>query len=113
MAEKENNQSKSNQPKERVTIPSDVLLDISLCLSDIPKEKMTKGRNDKIYINLAIGARKEADQWGRDLKVYVNQSKEEREAGTAKVYVGAGRTVKVAAPAVQQPSDKDLEDLPF
>lgn len=109
MAKKETTQ----QTKNRVTIPSDILLDISLCLSDIPKTKMTKGKNDKIYINLAIGARKEADQWGRDLKVYVSQSKEEREAGQAKVYVGAGRTVKVSAPVPQSPTEKDLEDLPF
>lgn len=111
MSKKTNQQPKQDLPK--VTIPSNLVLDLSLCLSDMPKQKMTKGSNGKIYLNICVAARKDPDQWGRDLKVYVNQSKEEREAGAAKVYVGAGKTIQVQAPTPAVPSQGELDDLPF
>lgn len=85
--------------------------DISVCLSDIPKEKMSKAENGKIYVNLTVAKRKEPDQWKRDLKVFVSQLKSEREAGQVKVYVGAGRTIEFKPKEQVPPTDKDLENL--
>ena len=45
---------------------------VSICLSDLPKEYMTTAKNGKIYINLNINKKKEADQYGKDLSVSVD-----------------------------------------
>lgn len=88
--------------------------ELSLCLSDIPKEKMTKGKNGKIYIDLCVAVRKEPDQWNRDLKVWVKQKQAEREAHEEKKYVGSGKTIIFASETAPKPvSDDDLKNLPF
>lgn len=95
---------------------------ISICLSDLPKAKMRRSANGKIYINLVVDKRKEPDQWKQDLKVYVDPTKEEREAGAAKIYVGAGKTVEFKNQAPPPPTDAEVgavipptedDDLPF
>lgn len=96
------------------TIGVDLQQEISLCLSEIPKEKMSRGSNGKIYVNLCVAFRKEPDQWSRDLKVWVKQSKEDREKSEEKKYVGAGKTVIFAKETGTMPvTDDDLKNLPF
>lgn len=85
--------------------------ELSICLSDIPKEKMTKAENGKIYINLTVSKRREPDQWKRDLKVYVSQKQEERERGEPKQYVGAGKTIQFKPKEGQTPTNEDIEQL--
>jgi hypothetical protein len=51
---------------------------ISICLSDIPREKLKKATNGKIYVNLIVAERHKPDQFSNDLTVYVDQTKEER-----------------------------------
>ena len=92
---------------------------ISICLSDLPKAKITEHKNGKKYISLVVDDRKEADQYGNDLTVYVNHTKEEREAKAAKVYVGQGKTYtfigqakQEAKPANAAAADED-DGLPF
>jgi len=82
---------------------------ISICLSDIPREKLKKATNGKIYVNLIVAERREPDQYGNDLTVYVDQTKEEREAKTDKAYVGAGRAYSFSAPGV---SPESVDDMP-
>ncbi len=91
----------------------------SICLSDLPKEKMKKADNGKIYINLVAGEKREKDQYGQDVYVAVDQSKEEREANEKRIYVGGGWAVKPVA-AVSPDSVSDMapvdpakDDLPF
>lgn len=103
---------------------------ISVCLSDLPKERIETSKNGKKYISLIIAPRKEADKYGNDLTVYINQTKEDRENKAEKVYVGNGKEMvfdnkqQIKAPVqnvrqtVQQPfvnnfSDEIVEDLPF
>ena len=74
------------------------LINISICLSDLPKESITTfEKNGKKYINLVVDEKKEPGQYGKTHSVYVSQSKEEREAKTAKVYVGHGKAVNFNA----------------
>ena len=40
------------------------LVSASLCLSDLPAEHMTTGKNGKKYINLNVQKKKEKDQYG-------------------------------------------------
>jgi hypothetical protein len=91
----------------------------SICLTDLPKDKMKKAANGKIYINLVAGEKREPDQYGQDVYVAVDQSKEEREAKAARTYVGGGWTVKpVAGISPDQvndlpPADLMNDDLPY
>lgn len=87
---------------------------ISICLSDLPKAKITEGKNGKKYINLVVDSRKEKDNYGNDLTVYVNQTKEEREAKVKKEYVGSGKTYEfVKTVEAEVVGTVDDDDLPF
>lgn len=93
---------------------------ISICLSDLPKEKMTVGKNSKKYINLVVDKKKEVDKYGNTHTVYVNQTKEEREAKENKIYVGNGKEYHFNNQQAnsQQPTDApaqndSADDLPF
>lgn len=115
--------AKTNQPsKEHLDFLKEVLttneidlqFEISLCLSDLPKTHLQKAKNGKIYIDIVASPRKEADQWGRDIKVAVKQTKKDREEKAPKIYVGGGRMITFASNGSETPTDKDIEEnLPF
>lgn len=88
-----------------------VIFDLSICLSEIPREKMSKAKNGKIYVNLTAAMRREPDEWKRDLKVYVTQTKDDKEKHVAKVYVGAGKTVIFEEQQPTPPSESDIDSL--
>ena len=67
------------------------MITLSICLSDLPKEKIQTATNGKKYINLVVDKRKEAGKYGETHTLYVSQSKEEREAKNDKKYVGSGK----------------------
>ena len=67
------------------------MITLSICLSDLPKEKIQTANNGKKYINLVVDKRKEAGKYGETHTLYVSQSKEEREAKEDKKYVGSGK----------------------
>ena len=92
---------------------------ISICLSDLPKEKITTSdKNGKKYISLVVDDRKEADKFGNDVTVYVNPTKEERAAKANKVYVGQGKNFDFNNQQAQTPEKKSVTEhddsgLPF
>jgi hypothetical protein len=63
----------------------------SICLSDIPKDKITISSNGKKYVNIVVDQRKEKDQYDNTHTVYMSQSKDERQAKVPKKYVGNGK----------------------
>lgn len=67
------------------------MITLSICLSDLPKEKIQTASNGKKYINLVVDKRKEVGKFGETHTLYVSQSKEEREAKEDKKYVGSGK----------------------
>ena len=67
------------------------MITLSICLSDLPKEKIQTANNGKKYINLVVDKRKEEGKYGETHTLYVSQSKEEREAKYDKKYVGSGK----------------------
>ncbi len=91
------------------------MINLSICLSDIPKNRIKKASNGKLYIGVSIRKRKEPDQFDQDIYAYVQQSKEEREAKEEKQFVGNGKLINFTqnvsemAPA----SADDTDDLPF
>lgn len=96
---------------------------ISICLSDIPKSAIYEAQNGKKYLSLDIIAKKEKDQYGKDITVALTQTKEQREDKAETVWLGSGRTFlfepvqqqHTQQPVQQQAKPMNLEDdtLPF
>jgi hypothetical protein len=86
----------------------------SICLSDIPKDKITEAKNGKKYLNLTLWVNDTADQYGNIGSIQVSQTKEQREAQEKKQYIGNFKQPQGVAqsPApVQAPVDD--QSLPF
>ena len=91
---------------------------LNLCLSDIDKTKIFTAKNGKKYLSVVVTDRKEVDQFGNDLVVYVSQSKDERDSKSPKNYIGTGKTYGEKQTTAQpqeapQPHEQETEDLPF
>ena len=98
---------------------------LNLCLSDIDKSKVFTAKNGKKYLSVVVTDRKEVDQFGNDLVVYVSQSKDERDSKSPKNYIGNGKTYQSFSrqqedaddrplpSSMTQPQDEGTEDLPF
>ena len=93
---------------------------LNICLSDIDKSKIFTAKNGKKYLSVVVTERKEVDQFGNDLVVYVSQSKDERDSRAQKNYIGNGKTFGERATTAQQqeapqpqPQEEETEDLPF
>lgn len=56
---------------------------ISICLEDIPREWLKKGKNGKTYINLDVVDLREPNKWGKDVSVEVNTWTPDRQAPTS------------------------------
>jgi hypothetical protein len=96
----------------------------SIDLTKIPKDKIIDGKKGK-YLPITITINDEVDQFGNQGPVVVQQTKEERDAKTEKVYLGNlkvvwtnGDNVDVAprdnAPAAMpQQAQQPVDDLPF
>jgi hypothetical protein len=92
---------------------------INICLSDIPKEAISKAANGKSYINLSLVERKEPGKYGETHFVAITQTKEQREAKAPTVYVGNAKPVTYTP---KQPTADEIvnavvsggtDDLPF
>jgi hypothetical protein len=83
----------------------------SICLTDIPKEKITTSeKNGKKYLNINVWVNDENDQYGNIGSIQLSQSKAEREAGEKKVYIG---NIKQPLAAAAPVNNAVIEDLPF
>lgn len=88
----------------------------SICLSDIPKDKITTSeKNGKKYLNVSLWINDAEDQYGNIGSLQVSQTKDEREAGAKKTYIGNFKEPKPAANAAPTlpPVVDDSCDLPF
>jgi hypothetical protein len=105
------------------------IISASIDLSKIDKSKIVSTdkngqpfQNGAKYLNVQIVVNDEADQYGNDCAVRINQSKEEREAKVKPTYIGNGKTVwsseanntTVHQAEVMSPGTQESEDgLPF
>ena len=99
------------------------IIKASIDLNKIPKDKIYIGKKGK-YLPITITINDENDQFGNQGPVVVEQTKEEREAKVAKVYLGNVKVVWTngdnvsAAPRTDQPQQAAApvgppDDLPF
>jgi hypothetical protein len=93
---------------------------LDICLSDIPKDRIKEGRNGKKYLDIVVTEMRQPDNYGNDLTVYVQQTKEERQDKAPKIYIGKGKTYSFDKEQPQPlPNEGDNttspehDDLPF
>lgn len=68
------------------------MITASICLTDIPKEKITKSeKNGKSYLNILISDKKETDQFGNNISISIGKTKDERESGVDTIWIGSGK----------------------
>lgn len=99
-----------------------IILNTSINLSEIPKDKIINGKKGK-YLPLTITVNDELDKFGNQGPVVVGQSKEERDAKAPKTYLGNvkvvwtnGNTQKLEGQPQQQTTQAPAaaeNDLPF
>ena len=88
-----------------------MMLTGSICLSDLPKEKIVTANNGKKYLNLVLWINgDEPDKYGNHGSIQISQTKEERAAKQKSVYIG---NVKIqGSPTTPSQSEFD-SPLPF
>ena len=69
------------------------LINLSLRVDQLPKEKFIAGKDGKVYYNFTIAVNDEANQFGQNVSAYDSQTKEEREAKKSKSYIGNGSVI--------------------
>jgi len=95
------------------------LINLSLRVDKLPKEKFVQGKDGAVYYNFTIGVNDESNQWGQNVSATDSQTKEEREAKKAKTYLGNGNVVwtdgniKLADKKVEVTAKEVESDLPF
>ncbi len=98
------------------------LLNISIRVDKLPKEKFVQGKNGAVYYNATVSVNDDTNQWGQNVAVTDSQTKEEREAKVAKTYIGNGKVVwtdgnieraEQQEPQVSDPVQSESNDLPF
>jgi len=68
------------------------IINASIRVDKLPKEKFVKGKDGAVYYNLTLSINDET-RYGNNVAVMDNQTKEEREAKVARNYLGNGKVV--------------------
>ena len=89
---------------------------MSICLSDIPKERILKHANGKLYLNISTYDYDQPDKFDNDFSVSLPLTKDEIEfksngGEVRRVFLGGGRIWPDKG--MQAASQDDLDDLPF
>ncbi len=95
------------------------LINASINIAKLPKEKFIKGKDGAVYYNLTISVSDET-RFGNNVALMDSQTKEERDAKKPKNYLGNGKVIwtdgKIALAEreeeVKIPKEVE-EDLPF
>lgn len=64
----------------------------SIDLTKIPKNKIVEGKKGK-YLNVVITINNDADQYGNNASITVDQTPDERASKETKIYLGNAKTV--------------------
>jgi mannose-1-phosphate guanylyltransferase len=68
------------------------IINYSLRVDKLPKEKFVAGKDGAVYINLTMSVNDET-RFGNNAAVYVSQTKEENQEKKPKTYLGNGKVV--------------------
>jgi hypothetical protein len=94
-----------------------VLMNASIRVDKLPKEKFIKGKDGAVYYNLTISVSDET-RYGNNVAITDSQTKEERDAKKPKNYLGNGKVVWtdgniVLAEKEEIQEQETSDDLPF
>jgi len=91
-----------------------VLINASINVAKLPKEKFIKGKDGSVWYNLTISVGDET-RFGNNVALTDSQTKEEREAKKPKNYLGNGKVVWTDGNiALAEREDVEVkQDLPF
>jgi hypothetical protein len=95
------------------------IINVSLRVDALPKEKFISGKDGKVYYNFTISVNDESNQYGQNVSLTDSQTQEEREAKKPKVYLGNGNVVwtngeiKTAPKKDKAVAETVESDLPF
>ena len=94
------------------------IINASINLSKIPKDKITKSKSGESWLNVTIIVKDEKDKFENDTSIQISQTKEERENKQATIYLGNGKTTWEKSPENKLPqntpeSEEKTDDLPF
>jgi len=68
------------------------IINASIRVDKLPKEKFVKGKDGAVYYNLTISVNDET-RYGNNVAIMDNRTKEERDANVARNYLGNGKVV--------------------
>ena len=94
------------------------LINASIRVDKLPKEKFVKGKDGAVYYNLTISLGDET-RFGNNVALMDSQTKEERDAKKPKNYLGNGKVVwtdgkvTLAEKEEEKIPETVTEDLPF
>lgn len=95
------------------------LINVSLRVDKLPKEKFVQGKDGAVYYNFTVAVNDESNQWGQNVSLTDSQTREEREAKKPKFYLGNGNviwtngTIQLADKKVEDTAKEVESDLPF
>ena len=69
------------------------LINVSLRVDKLPKEKFVQGKDGAVYYNFTVAVNDESNQWGQNVSLTDSQTREEREAKKPKSYLGNGNVI--------------------
>jgi hypothetical protein len=89
------------------------MINLNICLTDIPKEKIKTGKDGKKYLNISVSEMKQPDKFENTHTVFV-KDKDDAE----KTYIGKGKEVVFNKPAqdvkvIETETIIVNDDLPF
>lgn len=96
------------------------IINVSLRVDALPKEKFISGKDGKVYYNFTISVNDDANQYGQNVSLTDSQTQEEREAKKPKVYLGNGLVVwtdgnikAIKKESITQKKQLTEDSLPF
>ena len=100
------------------------LINLSVEVSKLPKERFKKAANGKVYCDFTLSVDDKTNDYGQNVSMFIPQTEEERAAGKKREFLGNGkvfwtsgtvslaeRVEKTAAPAVAPAAVE--ADFPF
>ena len=94
------------------------LLNLSIDVASLPKEKFVTAKNGKVYYKFTVAVNDET-KYGNNVSAFDHQTKEERDAKKPKSYLGNGNvfwtdgSVVLAEKQETVTQEADTVDLPF
>ena len=96
------------------------IINYSLRVDKLPKEKFIAGKDGAVYVNLTMSVNDET-RFGNNASIMINQTQEEREAKKPRTYIGNGQVVWTDGNIVKVEREETKEvvqeaetsDLPF